>query len=154
MKSSLAEKYIKKIELAIEDIDNFSNISDLEKSYLAKFLVVFICGIYEEIIENVIYERIDKLKNVEVSTYIKKTVSGTFQNPNMEKIKDLLGKFNPGWKSEISKLPIESQTAIDNIITQKNSLAHGNDVNVTLKDIKRYYKDSLSVINKIDDMLL
>lgn len=57
-------------------------------------------------------------------------------------------------KLEIENLPKSAQTAIDNIVNDKNSLAHGNDVSVTLQDMIQYYADSIIVINKIDDMLL
>jgi len=154
MKSSQAEKIIEKINLAIKDIKNFSNISELEKSYLAKFLVVFICGIYEEVIENIINERIDKHNNIEISNYIKGSLYKTFRNPDIKNIKGLLGQFNQDWKSEIGKLPQSAQTAIDNIVNDKNSLAHGNDVILTLQDTIQYFDDSMVVINKIDNMLL
>lgn len=154
MKSEQAKKLVEKIDEAIKDINSFSGSSELEKSYLAKFLVVFICGIYEEVIENVVNERIDKQKNTEISNYIRKSLKDTFKNPDMKNIKGLLGKFNEKWKSEIENLSREAQTAIDNIVNDKNSLAHGSAITLTPKEIIRYYSDSMIVINKIDDMLL
>lgn len=154
MKSSQAEKIIEKINLAIKDINSFPNVSDLEKSYLAKFLVVFICGIYEEVIETIVNERASKCGDSEISNYIKKSLDKTFRNPDMVNIKGLLGRFNNNWKSEIDKLPQIAQTAINNIVNDKNSLAHGNNVILTLQDTIQYYNDSLIVINKIDDIIL
>lgn len=154
MKSNQAKKIIEKIDLAIKDINSFSDVSDLEKSYLAKFLVVFICGIYEEVIENIVNERINKYKSIEISNYIKSSLDKTFRNPDIQNIKSLLGKFKEDWKLEIDNMSQNSQIAINNIVNYKNSLAHGNDVSITLKDIIQYYADSVTVINKIDDMLL
>lgn len=154
MKSTQAEKIIGKINLAIKDINSFSNISDLEKSYLAKFLIVFICGIYEEVIEVIINEKADKCNDSEIINYIKKSLDQTFRNPDMGNIKGLLGKFSVSWKSEIEKLPLSTQTAMDNIVNDKNSLSHGSDIILTLQEVTQYYNDSLIVINKIDNMLL
>lgn len=154
MKSKQAKNSLQKIDEAIKDIENFSNISELEKSYLAKFLVVFICGIYEEVIENIVNERINEHKSIETSNYIRESLHNTFRNPNMQNIKRLLGKFNNKWKLEVENLPQDAQTAINNIVNDKNSLAHGNDVSITLRDVVQYYADSRAVINKIDDMLL
>ena len=154
MKSRQAEKLIGEINQAIKDIDGFQKVSDLEKSYLAKFLVVFICGVYEEVIESIINERIDRYGHSEVSKYIKDTLFAQFRNPDISAIKGLLGKFDDNWKTEITNLPQSAQTAITNIVNDKNSLAHGNSVNLTLLDVRQYYNDSMVVINKIDDMLI
>lgn len=154
MKCEQARQLIEKIDDAVKDIRGFSNASDLEKSYLAKFLAVFICGIYEEVIEIIINERIDKLNNPEVSNYIKKSLYGSFRNPHISNIKGLLGKFSKDWKLDIDNLPIESKVAITNIVNNKNSLAHGALITVTLEDILKYYERSMVVIEKIDDLLL
>lgn len=154
MKSKQAEQLIEKIDQAIKDTLSFQNISALEQSYLAKFLVVFICGIYEEIIETIINERASKCNDSEIVNYIRESVGKDFRNPDMGNIKNLLGRFNNSWKSEIGKLSHNSQTAIDNIVTYKNSLAHGVSVSITLQDIVKYYNDSMVVINKIDGILL
>ena len=153
MKSKQAEEFISKIDNAIKDIESFNNISDLEKSYLAKFLVVFICGIYEEIIENIINERINAYQHNEVSKYIKNSLR-FFRNPNIKNIKELLGNFDDDWKLQIDNLPTKAQTFIDNIVDNKNALAHGIEVTTTLEDIKTYYIGSKEVIEKIDAMLL
>ena len=154
MKSSQAEKIIGRVDLAIGDINSFPTASELEKSYLAGFLVVFICGIYEEVIETIVNEKVDRSNDPEISNYIKESLDKTFRNPNMDNIKKLLSRFNTSWKSEIMRLPKDAQTAIDSIVNNKNSLAHGNSVLVTLQEAVQYYNDSLLVINKIDDMLL
>lgn len=154
MKSSQAEQIIEKINSTVGDIESFSNLTELERSYLAKFLVVFICGIYEEVIETIINERVERCNDSLIGNYIKKTVDKSFRNPDIHNIKDLLGRFNDDWKSEVSMLPQEAQTAMDNIIHIKNSLAHGINVSLTLNDAIQYYRESIVVINKIDDMLL
>lgn len=154
MNSKQAEKLIESINKAKKDIENFQNISEEEKSYLAKFLVVFICGIYEEVIETIINEKASKCNDLEISNYIKISVDKTFRNPDMSKIKELLGKFNDVWKLEIGTLPQNAQDALNSIVGNKNSLAHGNEATLTLQDVFNYYTDSMEVINKIDEMLL
>ncbi len=154
MKSKQAEKLINDIDKAKKDIESFQVASESEKSYLAKFLIVYICGIYEEVIETIINERASKCNDKEISHFIEELVDRSFRNPDMGNIKGLLGKFDDGWKLEVGKLPHDAQTAIDNIVNNKNSLAHGNEITLTLEDTMKYYTDSMVVINKIDDMLL
>lgn len=154
MKCEQAKKLIGKINDVVDDIKSFSSASDLEKSYLAKFLVVFICGIYEEVIETIINEKVDKHRSPEISNFIRESVKNTFRNPDIANIKGLLGQFNIDWKLGINSLALESQDAISNIVNNKNSLAHGENITITLEDTLKYYRDSMVVINKIDDLLL
>lgn len=154
MKSKNAEKIIEKINEAINDINCFQNISDIEKSYLAKFLVVFICGIYEEAIETIVKERASKCNDIYINKYIAHSIEKSFKNPDIGNIKGLLKKFNEQWSLEIENIDANNLTAVDNIVNNKNSLAHGIDITLTLHDTIQYYQDSLVVINKIDEMLL
>jgi hypothetical protein len=43
--------------------------------------------------------------------------------------------------------------ALDSIVTNKNGIAHGQSVTLTLSDIKQYYADSRLFIEKIDFLL-
>ena len=56
MKSVDANNLLSQIDVAMDNILGFSNATDLEHSYLSQFLVVFICGIYEEAIETILNE--------------------------------------------------------------------------------------------------
>ena len=155
MKCVDAEKLLSQIDSAITDIKSFSSASPLEKSYLAKFLIVFISGIYEESIETIINEMVRKLGNSEVNNFIQTTIQNTFRNPDIKKIQELLGKFdNPSWKEQIKLLPQDIKDSLNAICTNKNALAHGTPVIITLTDVLDYYNKSRMVIEKIDDMLL
>jgi hypothetical protein len=153
MKSNAAEALLNQIDQAIRDIQGFTAKSPLEESYLAKFLVVFICGIYEESVEAVINEKIAKLNSTQASQFVAKSLK-YFRNPNMGNIKELLGKFDILWAQEVDRVSAQAKAAIDSIVINKNSLAHGTPCHVTLIEIIRYYNDSRAVIEKIDDFVL
>jgi len=155
MKSSDANKKLSQIDSAINEITSFSSVSVSEQSYLAKFLVVFISGIYEESIETIINEMVGKLEKKEISNFIEESIRYGFRNPEIKNIKKLLGKFkNDQWEKEIDALPKETKDAIDSICANKNALAHGNLVTITLGEVLEYYHKSRPVIEKIDDILL
>ena len=154
MKSENAKKLINEIDVAIKDIGDFSRATDKEKSYLAKFLVVYICGIYEETIEIIINEMVGKLKNPEISKFVQNVLKRGFNNPNIETIKNFMKSFNDDWEVEIKNLPNDVKSALNSIVNNKNSIAHGISVNISLSDVEDYYDRSKIVIEKIDDMLL
>jgi len=154
MKSQNASKLLGQIDLTMKNISSFTNASKLEMSYLAKFLVVFICGIYEEIIETLVNEMVKKTNNPYVYKFISNSLRKYFRNPNIAKIAGLLGDFNTQWKEEIKNLPDDVKTALDNIYTNKNGIAHGDTINITFADVCDFYGKSKAVIEKIDDLLL
>lgn len=106
MNSTAAEELLDSIDISIKNITNFSNISDLEKAYLAKYLVVFISGVYEEAIETIINEKVEELKSKRISKYIASTMHYNFQNPNIDKIVSLLNAFDDEWGGKLSKCQI------------------------------------------------
>lgn len=155
MKSQDAQKALAQIDAAITEIQGFTTASPAEQAYLAKFLVVFISGIYEESIETIINEMVQKLGKQEVSNFVEQSIHVGFRNPSVESIKGLLGRFgNNSWKTAIDSLPQDSKDALDSICSNKNALAHGNPVTLTLSDVLEYHRKSKTVIEKIDDLLL
>jgi hypothetical protein len=154
MKSAASQSLLDGIDNAIKDILSFSNISSQEQAYLAKFLVVYICGIYEEIIETLINEMVSHNSNTEISNFIENNLKRYFRNPDIGAIKGLLGSFNDDWKSIIDQIPPKYLSALNSIVSNKNALAHGGVINITLNEILTYYNDSKLVIEEIDKLLL
>ena len=154
MKSLRAKRLLDEIDLAIKNINSFKNISSLEESYLAKFLVVFICGIYEEIIEIILNEKMTKCNIKEAATFIESSLHHYFRNPEISRIKGWLGNFNKKWTTSIEKLSLKSKNAFDSISINKNDIAHGKMNGITLSEIIQYYSDSKIVIETIDNIVL
>jgi hypothetical protein len=154
MKSVEAQKLLDTIDETINNISSFSISDQKELSYLAKFLAVYICGIYEEVIEIIINEKVARLGDIAIANFTKKTLDRTFRNPDMTNILNLLKQFNCGWNHSIASLDNQYKTALDSIVTHKNSIAHGSPSTVTIIDMKTYYQDSKIVIEKIDEIIL
>lgn len=154
MKSKTAEELLNSIDVSIKNISNFPDISDLEKAYLAQYLVVFISGIYEEAIEAIINEMVEELKSKRISKYIGEAVHYNFQNPKIDKIIALIKAFDDDWGEIIQKIPDKNKAALGNIVTNKNDIAHGKNINVTLKAIITWYGDSRIIVEKIDEIVL
>ena len=119
MNSTAAEELLDSIDVSIKNITNFSNISDLEKAYLAKYLVVFISGVYEEAIETIMNEKVEELKSKRINKYIASTIHYNFQNPDINKIVKLLNAFDDEWGRRIKQMPDVNKAALGNIVTRK-----------------------------------
>jgi len=161
MKSANSNQLIKQIDDAISKANKFVTASQqslqLEMdSYLAQFLIVFICGIYEAIIEATVSEMARKSGSKEIESFAKNTMDSYFMNPNMDKVAKLIKKFeNQSWIDAINNLPPVNKSALTSISQNKNGLAHGQSaLNLTISDVEKYYLDSKLVIEKIDELLL
>ncbi|MBI2055077.1 MAG: hypothetical protein HYT39_03200 [Candidatus Sungbacteria bacterium] len=154
MKSLNASNLLLQIDDAIKDIKSFTSASHLEQAYLAKFLVVYICGIYEEVVETIVNEMVSMIRNNGISNFVKSSLGNNFRNPDTEKIGELLGRFNPTWKAAVRSIPRQNRDALNSIVENKNALAHGQPITVTLAEVYKYHSDAMYVINTIDNLLL
>ena len=150
MKSTNAKNLLNAIEKTILEIDSIPSTNIKADSYFARFLVVYICGVFEEVIESIIKESVLKFNSTKLSIFFEKHISRTFRNPNISSINGILKSFDETWGDQLKNLPQKNLLAIDSIFNNKNYLAHGQDCNVTLKEVKQYYIDSKVVIKKID----
>jgi hypothetical protein len=150
MNSQSALKLINSIDQTITEVDSLTNVNPLIDSYFAKFLVVYICGVYEQTIENILAEfTAANSSRPEITNYVEKTLHRYFRNPDFSNLIKLIGTFSDTWKDEINKLTSQG-LALDSIVNNKNALAHGQSITITLNDIKQYYKESRLIIDTID----
>ena len=154
MKSNRTERLLEDIDNTIKSIQEPFERSPREDSFLAQFLVVFICGTFEEAIENILTEKIAQENSREINSFTSKYLDNHFRNPSIQKITDLLRLFSNDWADEIERLPAVIKDALNSIVTNKNHVAHGKSTYVTLNDVIEWYGISITVIERIDDMLL
>ncbi len=153
MNSIRAKQLLDSIDDTIKNINGFMNLSDLEKAYLARYLVVFISGIYEEAIETIINENAERLNSKRISKYIAASLDDHFQNPNIHKISNLLDKFEENLGDVFKKqMPDRAKVALGSIVTNKNAIAHGDTTNITLNVAVQYYQDSRMIIEEVDNL--
>jgi hypothetical protein len=153
MKCVQAKKMLEDIDRSINEIKGFKAASDLEKSYLAKFLVVYICGIYEEAIESILNERLVSIGSERLIRFFDDFIDKTFRNPDIGNVNGLLGRFDDNWKREVNKLSNIAKQSFNNILINKNALAHGTPCSITLEEVIKYYNESKIVIEKIDEIV-
>jgi len=150
IKCSRAKSLLDDVNRSIKEIKSFKSVSIEEESYLAKFLVVYICGVYEEAIECIVNERIGTLNSTMMERFFVWYIDNRFRNPDISKVNGLLGQFNELWKTKINALPLSTRTAFNNFLSNKNKIAHGKPCSVTLREVLDDYKRSKRVITTID----
>ena len=154
MNSKRSENLLNEIDIIFKDIEGFKITDELKNSYLAKFLTVFICGLFEEAIENIITERITKQSSAEAVSAIDSYLHESFTIPKFENILKMLSRFNELWSEKLKEMPKVAIHALDSIVHHKNSIAHGWISDITIDEIKDFYLRARMIIEKIDKLVL
>lgn len=154
MNSQSALQLLNSIDATLSDIDKVSGVDILVDSYLAKFLVVYICGIYEEAIETIFVDFVNRnTARQEIIAYARKNIDKSFRNPDSGKLIELAGMLgNSTWCSTLKSMSPE-RIALDSIVNNKNDIAHGRGSTITLTDVRQYYKESRPLVEKFDELL-
>lgn len=145
-KFKIIDENIKKTKTSVSDPHLASMLSD--------YLVVFISGIYEDIIEYLFVRRVGKTKDKEIENLVKTLIGRQFRNPEFGKVKDLVDALDSKYGIALSKLDKKHRDAIDSIVSNKNKVAHGGVSNATINDVAIYHNNALKIFEELENILL
>lgn len=156
MKCINASTLFLQISNTIDDIDKsvLAGADATMQSYFAKYLAVYITGIYEQSIEEIIWEFASTLGQSEIENFVANQVHATFRNPDMTNINKLIKQFSTTWSTQLMRLDSRPKLAIDSMVANKNLIAHGDASGITLNDVKAFHRDATVVIETVDRLLL
>jgi len=145
-----------KFALIKRNITIAKSVNDLHlASMLNGYLVVSISGIYEDCIEHLFIQRAGKKNDREMQNLIKTLIDRHFRNPNYDKVKDLVKALDSEQAENVLReIDIRSKQALDSIVNNKNSVAHGKVSNATIGDIEGYHEDVLEIFEALEKILL
>jgi hypothetical protein len=114
------------------------------QSVLAKYICVRLCGFVEVCLKERIQNFVD---------YIKNAIKGT-TNLNSEKLVAALGKFSKDWAEYYSeRVTEEMKMSLGNIYNNRNAIAHGQNANVSLQQLKRDYTNLRAVVEIFNEAI-
>lgn len=156
MRCGKASSLLAQADSTVNDMDQLGAMgADIKsQSYFAKYLVVYLCGIYEQCIEEIIGEAARRAGNNEIANLISSQMSNTFRNPSSQRVMDLLKQCSSQWRDTFVALDQKHASALDSIVNNKNCIAHGAPCVVSLMDIKQYHMDAKQVIYTVDCLFL
>jgi nitrate/nitrite-specific signal transduction histidine kinase len=116
------------------------------QSHWSRYLCVLVSGFIENSVELCLYEYSKKSSSIHVSNFVSARLR-KFQNPKMGPILELFGTFNPEWRSRIEAATRgRLADSINSIVTNRNKIAHGDSVSLSMSSLTAYYQDAASVI--------
>ncbi len=88
-----------------------------------------------------------------VRRYVDSTL-GTFRDPNMEKILQLVGRFNEEYRRSLEEQTVgELKDSLDSISSNRNNIAHGRRSGISLGQVQIYYRNARTVVLKAKTIL-
>ena len=149
MKNQEAFRYKQQLDTLFGKIADVGD--DLEmQSHWSKYLCIRVSGFLEVSIRSIYTEYCKNKSAPFVANYIEKKLSN-FQNPTMQKISDLARAFNPQWADELDRFAEgEIKDSIVSIVAIRNKIAHGDNVGITFTRIKKYYENTILLIDFLE----
>lgn len=144
------------IDKVITDIDASAaaGIDSAAEAYLAQYLTVFISGIYEQSVEEIIGEYSSLWGSPELENFVYNQLDQYFRNPNYPNLIKVVKSFSSSWASSITAMDAKYRIALESIYVNKNYIAHGLPSQITYADIKGYHLEAKKIIEKIDEIFL
>lgn len=119
-------------------------------SHWARYLCVLTSGLMERSLCATFSEYARRHAEPSIARFVALSVEG-FQNPKMESIYQLVGKFDPIWEKSLRESSEgELRDAVDSIVTNRHNIAHGRAVGISLVQLRDYHKRALRVLDLIE----
>jgi len=147
------ERQKQKLDATFGRVSKVVPLDDAELlSDFARYLCVLVAGFLEQSVIELTLEHVRNHSEASVQGYAESRLR-QFTTANAQRIMDLMGTFDAGWRSDLeSYLVDERKAAVDSVVALRHNIAHGRYVGVTMATIKEYYPRVKHVVDHIADL--
>jgi hypothetical protein len=147
----IIENQERKLDKLLSDI---STIQDDElKAHLSKYFCVRISGYLENVFKILVANYSEGSSQKPVTNYLQNDLKN-ITNLSEEKIQRTLIKFSDDWYNIFnSKVSEQQLQSLNSIISNRNSIAHGQQDNISYKVIGQYYTDLKVIVEALKDTI-
>jgi hypothetical protein len=127
--------------------------SDIEtQADFARYLCVLVSGYLERSVAELVLEHARRTGGPTLQRYVESRTR-RFANANCQRLKELLGSFNPDWSTRLDSVLVdEFKDAVDSLVALRHAIAHGDSAGVTFHRVADYYASIQMVIEEIADL--
>lgn len=129
-----------------------ASTTDLElHAYWARYFCVIAAGFIENALKELLGDHIRRRSTGAVRKYANGMVL-RLQNPNTEKIVQLIANFDDSWAVDIKTFAETNggKDAIDAIMRHRHSICHGKDSLITIVSLQGYIAKTLDVLERLE----
>ena len=141
-------RLVQRLDATFARVSTVSEDPEIQSDF-AKYLCVLVSGFLEYSVRELVQEHARQQSSPSVQRFVEASTR-RFTNANSEKLRQLLGKFDPDWGVSIEVFLVdERKEAVDSVVALKNNIAHGRSVGITYIRIKEYYEIIKRVVDEI-----
>jgi hypothetical protein len=142
-----AQQLIQEVDAIFERAGEQASL-EVQSDY-AKYLVIRLGGLVEQVVTEVVLTYVKTQASPEVVQHVSWRM-GTFQNPNVERLLQLVGSFGRHRRQELdAALEGPEREALGSVIAQRNKTAHGEPSAISLSQVASYYIEIKKMLEKI-----
>ena len=137
-----------RLDATFNRVKDIGQDAELQSDF-AKYLCVLVSGYIERALIALVLEHARKKGAPTLQRFVEQRTK-KFTNANAERILQLLGDFNSGWRQELENILLDEQrAAVDSVVNLRNTIAHGGSPELTYSGIADYYKQAQYVIDQV-----
>lgn len=122
------------------------------RSDFAKYLCILVSGYLENAVVVLVREHARRSGGPSLQRFVESRTK-RFTNANAQRIQELLGSFDDGWRAAMEGCLVEERKdAVNSVVALRNAVAHGQSVDLTYQRIAEYYGRVQKVIERIADL--
>lgn len=137
---------IKRTSVATEDIEL--------QGHWARYLCIVAAGFLENALQTIYTDFATKSANPDVARYVTNRLQ-LVSNPNAQRFMEVAGQFSPDWRTKLKAYLYEDDASrketLDSLMKNRNRIAHGADVGVTVARVRDYLARCVEVLEFIED---
>jgi hypothetical protein len=148
------QEYISAFQRIAELADRAGKMEpdDLVRAHTAQFICVLVSGIVEKACARLLTDHAARAASPRIARYAGSRLK-QLQNLNAPKIEELLQSFDPLWAQELEAFWSDQiRDAISSVVNNRNQIAHGQHVGVSLVQVIQWAKDARAFCDKLREM--
>lgn len=144
-------RQVQRLRSLVGKVQEASNNDFDLQAHWARYLCILVSSLVENGLKEIYSEFIKNKAAKPVADYTISYLS-KLQNPKAEKVMELVGSFRQEWRAELETFLANDgrRDAIDSIMNNRNQIAHGKDVGVTVVRVSSYLEKAVAVLEFIE----
>ena len=123
-------------------------------SDFARYLCIRVSGFVEQATIALLIEFVRVRSDPKVVRHVEGNVR-RLSNLNAQRLIDVVGALDREWRRELEAFIVgEYKDALDAIVSLRNAVAHGRDVNVSWSHVNDHYTRVKRIIDRVADLLV
>jgi hypothetical protein len=121
------------------------------ESYFVQYLLVRICAEYESRVATVVHRRCSRTRDPHLRIFAQQTAKYICKHFSISDITTIVGRFGTDYKQAFHNQVMSGMAHVgwDNIYTHRQAVAHTTGSQMSFRDLRQNYQDSLAVLDAL-----